>query len=648
MVGRLLLVLLLGATASSAWLLHLQWQWPWADLFQHPDALPLEALLVQTTTLPRMLMALLAGGCLSLATMLLQQVMRNPLAADSTLAVSSGAQTALVLCTVFVPSWLLYGTGWVALLGAALALIGVLWLSARRAMQPLTVVLAGLVMGLYLSAISGMVTLFYSEETRGVMLWGAGSLLQDGWQDSLLLAQVALLSAVALAVLRKPLAILGLDDVQATALGISVRTIRFCALAVAAVLCASVVGMVGMLGFIGLAASSVVRQVGVRTVGARLTASFAVGALLLLLTDNILVLVEHYHGLSLPTGAVTALLGAPLLLWLMLRTPTAAPLSANTASGLATAVDTRWLRLLPLALGVVIVLALGLGQDLDGIVFSTDGEIWQLRWPRVLLAATCGVLLALCGVVLQRLTQNPMASPELLGISSGTAVGVMAAMVVFNLNAGSVGFWLAGIGCALLTLLAIVGLNRRNGMAPDKVLLTGMAVAALADAALRVWSASGDMRIQQLLVWLSGSTYTATPTSASAMALCAVLAVAICWPLARWLGLLSLGGIVAQANGVPVLWARRSLIVLCALLTASTTLLIGPLSFVGLLAPHMAQMLGARLPRNHIASAALLGALIMVLADALGRQLLFPYEIPAGLMATLLGGGYFLWMMRRV
>ena len=221
-------------------------------------------------------------------------------------------------------------------------------------------------------------------------------------------------------------------------------------------------------------------------------------------------------------------------------------------------------------------------------------------------------------------------------------------MVVFNLSAGSMGFWLAGVGCALLTLLAIMGLNRRNGMAPDKVLLTGMAIAALADAALRVWSASGDMRIQQLLVWLSGSTYTATPTSASVMALCAVLAVAICWPLARWLGLLSLGGIVAQANGVPVLWARRSLIVLCALLTASTTLLIGPLSFVGLLAPHMAQMLGARLPRSHIASAALLGALIMVLADALGRQLLFPYEIPAGLMATLLGGGYFLWMMRRV
>ncbi|MFC2540079.1 iron chelate uptake ABC transporter family permease subunit [Neisseria sicca] len=119
-------------------------------------------------------------------------------------------------------------------------------------------------------------------------------------------------------------------------------------------------------------------------------------------------------------------------------------------------------------------------------------------------------------------------------------------------------------------------------------------------------------------------------------------------PLQRWLGLLSLNVDVAQSTGVNVSLARMVLIASSAALTAAATLLIGPLSFVGLLAPHLARMLGARLPGQQLAAAALIGASVMMTADWLGRQVMFPYEVPAGMMATLIGGAYFMMMMRKL
>lgn len=117
----LAVLLLLLCALTAWWILKLEWTLPWLRIFDCPDTLPLDALMVQNNTLPRMAMALLAGGSTAAATMLMQQLMRNPLASDGTLAVSSGAQTALVAATVFAPSFLSYGTSAVAFAGAAVA-----------------------------------------------------------------------------------------------------------------------------------------------------------------------------------------------------------------------------------------------------------------------------------------------------------------------------------------------------------------------------------------------------------------------------------------------------------------------------------------------------------------------------------------------
>ncbi len=640
--------LAISCALTAFWILKLEWTLPWLRLFDRPDSLPLDALMVQNNTLPRMAMALLAGGSTAMATMLMQQLMRNPLASDSTLAVSSGTQAALVAATVFAPSFLAYGTSAVAFAGAAAALGAVLRLSARRALQPLSVVLAGLVVSLYLGSLTGIVMLFFSEETRGVMQWGSGSLVQDSWRDTLGLLWRIAVAAILTAFLIKPLNIMSLGDTQAESAGIPVKKIRLLSLAVAAFLSAGVVGFVGMMGFVGLAAATLVRQMGVRTLSMRLICSFIVGALLLMLTDNGLMLLKHYRGIDLPAGAVTALVGAPLLLWLTAKAPPRP--SFQTTSDIPTAAPhvPRLLRFLPLIAVAVSVLAFTVGRYDETLRLTIDPEYFVFRYPRVLLAAATGTMLALTGVILQRLTQNPMAGPELLGISSGTAFGAMAVVMLFGITSGSGWFWLTGIVSALVSLGLLMLFNRKNGLAPEKVLLTGMAIAALADAAIRIWTASGDYRVQQLLVWMSGSTYQATPESALTVSLLAAASLLLILPLQRWLGLLSLNADVAQSTGVNVSLARMVLIASSATLTAAATLLIGPLSFVGLLAPHLARMLGARLPGQQLAAAALIGASVMMTADWLGRQVMFPYEVPAGMMATLIGGAYFMMMMRKL
>lgn len=131
---------------------------------------------------------------------------------------------------------------------------------------------------------------------------------------------------------------------------------------------------------------------------------------------------------------------------------------------------------------------------------------------------------------------------------------------------------------------------------------------------------------------------------ASAMAMLVLLLATLS---SRWLEILPLGSSNVQAIGVHVGGSRFALLVLTAIATAAATLITGPLSFVGLMAPHMAKQLGLQRPLPQLFGGAILGALIMVLADGLGRTVLSPWQLPAGILATLIGGPYFMWLMRR-
>ncbi|OOF47333.1 Fe(3+)-hydroxamate ABC transporter permease FhuB [Rodentibacter trehalosifermentans] len=622
----------------------------WA-LIQPTDNLDL--LLVQSYTLPRIAIALLAGGILAFASLLLQQVMGNSLASDSTLGINSGAQFSLFAVAIFAPQLLQYSSSFIALVGAGLSLAFVLALAMRKTLSPLLLILSGLVVNLYFGACTAMMMLFYPEEARGLAQWGAGSLVQESWRDSQLLAIQSAVCFSIIFLLRRPFAILALNDSNATSLGVPVGKLRFIGIVVSAYLIAAVVSAVGMIGFIGLAASTMVRQLRIRTLTRQLLASVLLGALLLAITDLFLQLISLYYQISLPTGAVTALLGTPLLLWLMFR---ALPHSGRlTGTALQKVRQYRphftWMIIAFFAISLMIALGLGKNASHAWQILTPDSDfnmdILALRYPRILIAICAGILLSVAGVLLQRLTLNPMASPELLGVSSGASMGILVLLFAFSAQT-SLWFWLAGIGGALIALIILAAINQRNGMLPEKVLLTGISLSALFDTLQRLAIASGDPRASQLISWTSGSTQSLDADLAIPFSLLALGLLGGSLAFSRWLDLLRLQAPMAQALGLNISQTRWILIIFSAILTALATLIIGPLSFIGLLVPHLTHFLGIHKARQQLLISALLGSTIMLIADWIGRQILFPYEIPTGLVATLVGGTYFLLMMRKV
>ncbi|WP_420267671.1 iron chelate uptake ABC transporter family permease subunit, partial [Halomonas lysinitropha] len=256
-----------------------------------------EALVRHYSWWPRLAMSLLAGGGLALAGVLMQQVLRNPLAAPTTLGVASGANLALMAATLLAPGLLLAGREWVALAGGGGAMALVFALTWRRGLSPAVVVLAGLVVNLYAGALGMVLLLFHQETLKGLLIWGAGSLAQNGWDDAAFLAPRLLLGGLAAWLLLRPLTVLELDDASARSLGVSLKHLRLAGLGLAVFLTGCVVSVVGVIGFIGLAAPNIVRLAGARRLGARLLWSTLLGAFLLATTD---LLLQRFAG-TLPT-----------------------------------------------------------------------------------------------------------------------------------------------------------------------------------------------------------------------------------------------------------------------------------------------------------------------------------------------------------
>jgi len=224
----------------------------------------------------------------------------------------------------------------------------------------------------------------------------------------------------------------------------------------------------------------------------------------------------------------------------------------------------------------------------------------------------------------------------------------LLSMVWLLPSAGTVAMLGAGTAGALITLAVLIALNVRSRFEPEQLLLSGISMMFLFDAIVRIALAGDDPRAQGLLAWISGSTYYVSLGSDLIIGSVGLVAALLVWPLARWLDVLPLGEPVSRSLGVPVMFSRLWLLILVAVLTAAATLIVGPLSFVGLLAPHLARLAGLSRARTHMAGAMALGALLMISADWVGREVLFPMEIPAGLVATLIGGTYFMWQLRRI
>lgn len=646
------LTALLAVHTISAWLPPGEWFASSASLSaSHADtALQLKRLVVWYAWLPRFAVSLLAGAALAYAGVLFQQVLRNPLAEPLTLGVAAGGHLALTAAAIWVPAWLAGMRFTVTLCGAVGAMLVTLALTRKKRFAPVAVILAGMVVNLYCGAVGVILTVAYERQLISVFIWGGGSLSQNGWDSFLWLLPRVVGAVLVSALLVRPLTLLSLGDEGASQLGLPLAWTRGAALGAAVLLSAFVVSSVGVIGFVGLAGPALVRLAGARKLRAQLMAGPLTGALLLALTDQLVQCLPGVAGDLLPTGAATALLGGPLLLFLLRKMPTDGTLSARDDATPAPRRDARRVGVgLFVALLLAVFVSLHLSQSVQGWSWDTGTQWRELvgwRWARMLASGAAGVMLALAGVLLQRTSGNPMASPELLGVSGGAMLGLMAVALFVAAPTTAQLLGASGVG-ALAALALMLALSRKREFAPGYLLLVGVAISGFSQSVIALATASGGAYSFLLRSVTMGSTYLMTPSIALTAALWAVAGYAAASLCGRWLDILPLGGAVTDALGVDSRRARLVVLLLSALLTAGATVVIGPLSFVGLMAPHLARLLGFPRARAQMIVAALIGALVMVVADWFGRNLIFPQQMPAGILAMLNGGPYLLWLLRR-
>ncbi|MGU3493808.1 Fe(3+)-hydroxamate ABC transporter permease FhuB [Xanthobacteraceae bacterium A53D] len=609
----------------------------------------LDQLVLWQSLLPRAAVALLAGAALGLSGALLQRVLRNPIADPSTLGIASGGQLALTISVIYAGVIGEWPREIAALVGGVVAVSIVLSLSWKRGLEPVTVALSGMTLSLVASALSAALVLSHGEYVMALFIWGAGSLHQQSWDGALTLSWRLALGFAAALVLLRPLTVLALDDSAAKGLGMAVTGARVLVIGVAVWLAASVTAEVGVIGFVGLAAPAFARIGGVRSPGRMLIVAPILGAILLWLTDG-LVQVSAAGGSDLiPTGAATGLLGGPLLLWLLPKLAVAERPGPGGPMARRLRTPKLGIALLALLLVAICAIALTAGRGFEGWNIATGAllsDLLPFRWPRVAAAAAAGALLGASGTLMQRMTGNPLAGPEVLGVSAGAGVG-LACVLMFTATP-SVPEMMAGCAIgSLLALLLILAFSAATGFGPERMLLGGIALGATGLAVISAVLAPGDARAIMLLGWMSGSTdRVAGPESllglAATLALIAPLLL-----VGRWLDVLPLGPAVVRELGLSLLRTRLVIALGAALMTAVATFYVGPLSLVGLIGPHLARLAGFTRGSTHMLAAALVSACLMVLADWLGRIVAFPYQIPVGLFAALVGGPYLVWLLRR-
>lgn len=621
----------------------------WGQALALPDIDNIQQMLFHYSLLPRLTISLLVGAGLGLVGVLFQQVLRNPLAEPTTLGVATGAQLGITITTL----WALPGvltSQFAALAGACVVgalVFGVAW---GKRLSPVTLILAGLVVSLYCGAINQVLVLFHHDELQSMFLWSTGTLTQTDWSIVQRLWPQLLGGVLLTLLLLRPLTLMGLDDGVARNLGLALSLARLAALTLAIVLSALLVNAVGIIGFIGLFAPLLAKMLGACRLLARLLLAPLIGALILWLSDQIILWLARVW-MEVSTGSVTALIGAPLLLWLLPRLRSMSAPAMDVGDNVyAERQHVSWYALAGMAVLIIAaVTALSLGRDASGWHWATGtmlDELLQWRWPRIFSAMIAGVMLAVAGCIIQRMTGNPMASPEVLGISSGAAFGVV--LMLFFVPGDAFG-WLMPAGSigAAATLLIIMAAAGRGGFSPHRMLLAGMALSTAFTMLLMMLQASGDPRMAQILTWISGSTYNATGAQVVYSGVVMVLLLAITPLFRRWMTILPLGSETARAVGMALTPSRVGLLLLAACLTATATMTIGPLSFIGLMAPHIARMMGFRRTMPHIVISAIIGGVMLVLADWLGRMVLFPYQIPAGLLSTFIGAPYFIYLLRK-
>ena len=272
---------------------------------------------------------------------------------------------------------------------------------------------------------------------------------------------------------------------------------------------------------------------------------------------------------------------------------------------------------------------------------TADQIVLQIRLPRVVLAISVGAALALAGLASQTLFHNPLATPSIIGVSNGAALGAVATMLVGV--AAPIGSFVAGLVVAAI----VFTLGRRGTFFGQSLLLAGVAIAALCSALTTGTLYLAGERLPAVVFWLMGGLWQANGRAALVMMPVALVTLGVMLLLARSLNVALVGETSARDLGVNVPRLQRTLLLLIAVTASAAVSLTGVIGFIGLIVPHLLRLALGSDHRRLVPATALGGALLLLLADTLARTLAAPAEIPVGILTALVGAPVFLWLLRR-
>lgn len=289
----------------------------------------------------------------------------------------------------------------------------------------------------------------------------------------------------------------------------------------------------------------------------------------------------------------------------------------------------------------------GYGTDMNQLVVN------EFRLPRIITAVLVGMSLAVAGAILQGIIRNPLASPDIIGLTSGASAAVVGFLALFSDANHSLTVsinWLplaAFIGSTFIALL-VYFLSWKNGVSPIRLVLIGIGIAALAQAVTTTLMIIGPIyRASQATIWMTGTVYGSEWSNVQILAPWSLVLIIISFVLARKLNIQELGDDLAKGVGSHVQKERLIFLLISTALTGGAVAFAGGIGFVGLMAPHIARKLAGSAFGSLLPISALIGGLLVVIADLIGRTMFSPLEVPAGVFTAAIGAPFFIYLLYR-
>ncbi|TKH06801.1 iron ABC transporter permease [Peribacillus simplex] len=274
--------------------------------------------------------------------------------------------------------------------------------------------------------------------------------------------------------------------------------------------------------------------------------------------------------------------------------------------------------------------------------------IQSVRLPRALIASAIGASLAISGVLMQTLTKNPLASPDIFGVNAGAGLAVVTGVTVFGISNLQVFTWLSFIGAAIAAIsIYMIGSMGRGGLTPMKLTLAGAAMTAMVASLTQGLLVSNEALLEQVLFWLAGSVSGRSLDNLVAVLPYLVVGWGLALIMSGKMNVLSMGEDVAKGLGLNIVFLKLVLGLAIILLAGGSVAVAGPIGFIGIVVPHLTRSIVGIDHRWLIPFSGLFGAMLLIAADVISRYILMPREVPVGVMTAIIGTPFFIYIARK-